>query len=241
LPTPPDSSLPDPVPPRLSRLLPLLGPAALERLRAARVVVAGLGGVGSWAAEALARSGVGALVLADPDRVSEPDLNRQLFASLDELGEPKAEAAARRLARVAPGTTVRPLSLFVDGSTVSRLLDPPPDVFVDAVDSLDAKAEMIAACVSRGVPVVSSMGAARLLDASAVRAADISETRGCPLARNLRRKLRALGVTRGVRAVFSDSPRLPSAAGTDLGSAVWVTAVFGFTIAGECVRMLAEP
>lgn len=240
----------------------ILGAEGLERLSAARVVVVGLGAVGGFTAEALARSGVGSLLLVDADVVAPTNLNRQLLALTSTLGRPKAEAARDRVLDINPDCRADARVLRVTADNAAALLDPLPDALVDAIDDLPGKEELLVAARLAGVPlVVSSMGAATRLDHAHVAVADLAATTTCPLARLLRRRLRLRGLTTGVRCVFSTEP--PRNTGmssktrddlpgtpvdgvergrglTPMGSLPFVTAVFGLVAAREVVLTLAE-
>ncbi len=200
---------------RFDRAARLFTEPGLHRLMSARVVVFGMGGVGSFAAEALARSAVGTLVLVDFDDVCVTNTNRQLHAMKGNVGKPKAEIMAERLRLISPTSRIEPVLEFYEASkTDAHLGDAfggPIDFVVDAIDSITAKAHLLSQCLARGIPVVSSMGAAGRLDPTRVRVADLADTEGCGLARDVRvilRKQYGLTVDRGtatgITAVFSD-------------------------------------
>jgi tRNA A37 threonylcarbamoyladenosine dehydratase len=181
----------------------------------ARVVIFGMGGVGSFAAEALARSAVGTLVLVDFDDVCVTNTNRQLHAMKGNIGKPKAEVMAERLRLIAPTSRIEPVLAFYEEKTSDALLAGEIDYVVDAIDSIGAKAHLLASCLRRAIPVVSAMGAAGKLDPTRVRTADLADTEGCGLARDVRgilRKQHGVVVERGRRtgidAVFSDEPQV---------------------------------
>ena len=225
--------------PMFDRTKRVLGEDAVEYLRSVRVAVVGLGGVGGYAVEALARTPVGALVLVDPDVVAATNLNRQLAALQSTIGRPKTEVLAERVRDIRPDLTVSIHTTAFCQADAATLFTPPPDGVVDAIDDVEAKIALIRWCSEHRVPIVSSMGAGFRTDPARVRAADISETRGCPLARTVRRRLRALGISTGVRAVFSDEPPV-SAERADgvVGAVSWCPGVFGLTCAGELIRLL---
>jgi len=181
----------------------LIGKEALAKLKGARVAVFGLGAVGSYAVEALARAGIGFLRLVDCDVVRPSNINRQIFALESTLNRPKAEVAAERVLDINPACKVEAMHEFAGKSTISKLLEKPLDAVIDAIDSVSPKVELIAAAVHSGIQVVSSMGAATRMDPAAVRLGDISETDVCPLARYVRKRLRRRGITTGFRCVFS--------------------------------------
>lgn len=235
-----------------SRTEQLIGKEALECLRAARVAVFGLGAVGSYAVEALARAGVGYLRLVDCDCVRLSNLNRQLYALESTLNKPKAEVARERVLDINPECMVDARQEFVSKKTIGKLLAKPLDVLVDAIDSLTPKVELVAAAVQAGLPIVSCMGAATRMDPAAIRLGDISETDVCPLARLVRKRLRRKGITTGIRCVFSiEEPRNKTAPlGDDessfsqgrirrpIGSFSYMTGIFGLLAAGEVIKMI---
>jgi tRNA A37 threonylcarbamoyladenosine dehydratase len=209
----------------------LLGEEALLRLREAVVVVAGLGGVGAYAAEMVARAGVGRMVLIDSDRVGESNKNRQLLALDSTLGRLKTEVMAERLLDINPElhivkvpeyltednipevfeNALREMALCGSSDPDGALTDEPaastglaPDFVIDAIDTLAPKIALISHCVHSGIPLVSSMGAGAKLDATKVRLTDISKSYNCPLAFILRKKLRKIGITKGFPVVFSE-------------------------------------
>ena len=209
----------------------LLGEEALLRLREAVVVVAGLGGVGAYAAEMVARAGVGRMVLIDSDRVGESNKNRQLLALDSTLGRLKTEVMAERLLDINPElhivkvpeyltednipevfeNALREMALCGSSDPDGTLTDEPaastglaPDFVIDAIDTLAPKIALISHCVHSGIPLVSSMGAGAKLDATKVRLTDLSKSYNCPLAFILRKKLRKIGITKGFPVVFSE-------------------------------------
>lgn len=194
----------------------LLGEDGIARLRAAHVLLFGLGGVGSYAAEALARAGVGALTLVDDDTVSESNLNRQLIALRSTVGLPKVEAEAARIADIAPGCRVTPVRLFYGPQTAERLPFAPPgqradipfggySYIIDAVDTVSAKLEILQRAAAAGLPAISCMGTGNKLHPECLRVGLLEETQGCPLARVMRRECRRRGLA-GVRVVYSTEP-----------------------------------
>ncbi len=190
-----------------------------------RVVIFGIGGVGSFAAEALARSAVGEIVLVDFDDVCVTNANRQLHALRGNIGKAKVEVMAERLRAINPTATVTAIPRFYEASASDELLSGRIDHVVDAIDNLTAKAHLVATCLARRIPLVSSMGAAARLDPTRIRVADLTETQRDPFARALRKMLRrehALtveqGMPLGVPAVYSDEePRDPAPVSYDEG------------------------
>jgi tRNA A37 threonylcarbamoyladenosine dehydratase len=231
----------------------LLGEAALARLAQARVVVFGLGGVGSFAVEALARAGVGHLRLVDHDVVSPSNLNRQLFALRSTLGQPKVEVAAKRVLDINPSCDVEARHVFIHTDTLPDLLTPRPDVVVDAIDSVSCKVAVLKTAYELGLPTLSSMGAGGRLDSSQIRVGDLSETCMCPLATVMRRSLRKVGIATGIRCVYSLEPadnkrpanpldieahRGPGRARRPVGTISYMPAIVGLRVAEEVLRLL---
>lgn len=231
----------------------LLGEAALARLAEARVVVFGLGGVGSFAVEALARAGVGHLRLVDHDVVSPSNLNRQLFALRSTLGRPKAEVAAERVLDINPDCNVEACHVFIHTDTLPDLLVPHPDVVVDAIDSVSCKVAVLKMAHDLDLSTISSMGAGGRLDSAQVRVGDLSETRMCPLATVMRRSLRKAGITTGIRCIYSLEPadnkrpanpvdveahRGPGRVRRPVGTISYMPAIVGLKVAEEVLRLL---
>ncbi len=191
-----------------SRVRMRVGDDGLARLRAARVVVVGLGAVGSFAVEALARSGIGTLRLVDFDDLHPSNLNRQLYAMAGTMGRYKVDVAVERVRNINPACRVEGLRVFFDADQADRVLDG-MDWCIDAIDSLNSKVALIAACATRNLPIVSAMGAADRSDPTCIRVSDLFQTDGCPLARLVRKRLRRQGVRSGPIAVWSSEPPMP--------------------------------
>ena len=168
---------------RFRRAGAILGDAAMKKLSESRVAVLGLGGVGSWCAEALCRSGVGTLYLLDQDTVSLSNVNRQLFALTSTLDLPKAEAAAERLRDIAPESRIVPMVYRYAPETRDTLLDLKPDFVVDCIDLVSCKVDLAVSCAERGIRLVAALGTGNKKDASLLRLTDLAKTVGCPLAR----------------------------------------------------------
>ena len=245
---------------RFVRTQRLIGSEGLDRLRHARVMVAGLGAVGSYAAEGLARAGVGYLRIVDFDTVHASNINRQLYALDSTMGRPKVEVAAARIRDINPDCTVDAHAVFIRQTTVESLLDPPCDAVIDAIDSLGPKVALLAAAARRGLFIVSSMGAATRTDPGAVRVDDLSKTVHCPLARLVRKRLRRQGIQSGIQCVYSSEPagvsldeEADEGAEDDLPPLKWgrtrrplgslstMTGIFGLTAATAVLRRLAGP
>ena len=226
----------------------LLGAAAMEKLRAARVAVFGVGGVGGFAAEALARSGVGTLALFDDDDVSLTNLNRQIIATHETLGLSKVEVMAARIGSIAPDCRVLPRRMFYTPENADAVDLSEFDYVVDAVDTVAAKLELAVRCDALGVPIISAMGAGNKLDPTKLVISDIYRTSVCPLARVMRRELRKRGVRR-LKAAWSTEPPV-EAKGAPIedsgphprrsvpGSTAFVPAAMGLVIAAEVVKDL---
>ncbi len=231
---------------RFLRTETLLGPQAMERLAAAHVAVFGLGGVGSWCAEALARSGVGALTLVDHDTVGLTNLNRQVEATRSTLGQPKAQAMADRIRDINPDCRLTIRAEKYEAGRREDFFDQPLDYIVDCIDLVSCKLDLIETALTRGVPIVSSLGTGNKLDPGLFRITDLSKTEGCPLARVVRKELRARGILHH-RVLWS--PEEPKAAlqreapppgrRSVPGSVAWVPPVAGLMLAGEVVLSLA--
>ncbi len=238
-------STPNPICERTSILIGIDG---CVRLAGCRVLLAGLGGVGSFAAEALARAGVGQLTIADFDVVAASNLNRQLCALRSTLGMNKAEVIAARIADINPDCELRIRDAFLSVDDMPALVrEDGYDHVVDAIDSLSSKAALLAAALDAGVPVAASMGAGGRLDPTRIQVSDLMDTRVCGLAREVRKRLRRCGYDRGVLAIWSDEPPLPAlppaptGRGRDRavnGTISYMPALFGLTLAGVVVQRL---
>jgi tRNA A37 threonylcarbamoyladenosine dehydratase len=255
---------------RFDRTARLLGDDGIVRLARSTATVFGVGGVGSFAAEALVRSGVGRIILVDYDRICVTNVNRQLHAMKGTLGKSKVEVMAERLRLINPDATIEARTEFYGAETSARLLVPEPDVVIDAIDNVAAKMHLIATCMRDRLRIISAMGAAARLDPTQVRVADLSETRVDPFARDLRRNLRrkhGVDCTQrtGVWAVFSEEPPQPPQLldydhgafrcvcpggqnGVNdcehknrvEGSIAFVPSVFGMTMASVAVKLLCD-
>ncbi|MDF2960720.1 MAG: tRNA threonylcarbamoyladenosine dehydratase [Paenibacillus sp.] len=188
---------------QFSRTELAIGPEGLEVMRNSCVAVLGIGGVGSIAAEALARTGVGRLILIDKDVVDITNINRQVHALMSTVGQPKADLMRDRILQINPECDVTSLRMFYTEETYEQLFAYPLDYVIDASDTISYKIHLIKQCLERKIPVISSMGAANKMDPSKFQVADISKTSMDPLARVIRHKLRKEGIKKGVKVVFS--------------------------------------
>lgn len=230
---------------RFLRTRMLLGSDAMDRLAQAHVCVLGLGGVGSWCAEALARSSVGELTLMDQDTVDLSNLNRQAEALESTLGLPKSEAMAQRVLAVNPSCRVHPIQGRYEADTREDFFAANYDYIVDAIDLVSCKLDLIETALNRKVPIISALGTGNKLDASLLRVSDISKTEGCPLARVVRKELRNRGILHH-KVVWSpeaaheaDQPETPPPGRRSVpASVVWVPATAGLMLAGEVIMDL---
>ena len=227
-----------------SRIEMLLGDAAIERLQTSRVAVFGVGGVGGFAAEALVRSGVGAMDIFDNDTVSVSNLNRQIIALHSTVGQPKVEVMKNRLLDINPQLEIHAHQMFyvpenADSVDLSRY-----DYVIDAVDTVAAKIELAVRAEKANVPCISAMGAGNKLDPTKIQITDIYKTEACPLARVMRHELRKRGV-KHLKVAYSTEPALtpltqPSGETRRAtpGSTAFVPSVMGLIIAGQVIRDL---
>lgn len=239
-----------PIPPQFERTHILLGDAGLASLASKHVVVAGLGGVGSYCAEALARAGIGKLTLIDHDSVATSNINRQLPALLSTVDRPKVDLMAARVRDINPKCDLATLREFILPESVSAQVPADADYLIDCIDSLNCKVALVEHCVKTGIPVASSMGAGNRLDPAHIKLADISKTHGCPLASIMRKRLKRRGIAKGVLTVFTDerprSPRPPepvSGHGRPRavnGTISYMPPLFGLMLAGEVIRRLLQ-
>lgn len=206
---------PDPQNDQFIRTKMLFGPDGFRRLQESFVAVVGMGGVGSYAAEALARAGVGRLRIIDCDNVKPSDINRQLIALTTTVGQPKVAAAAERLQAINPDIRVDCRHGFFHFDTADELITTDLDFVIDAIDSLNPKGQLIKHCVKQGIPLLSALGASSRTDPFQLRLARLPDTAGCPLARALRRHLRARGIPEDVPVIYSPEPPAPSRLAAD--------------------------
>lgn len=250
---------------RFSRTELLIGERGLQKLTNSSVALFGVGGVGSYAAEALARSGVGRITIVDFDDICLTNCNRQIHAMNSTIGKCKVDVMAERITDINPDVMVNPLKAFAARDNLSSILNPAPDFVIDAIDHFTSKKDLILYCREGGIPVISSMGAANKLDPSKIKVADISDTAKCRMARSMRKILRQNGVESGVQVVYSteehrDIDHSSSVAcgtscicpnkGTQefpcenrrviLGSMSYIPSIFGLTMAGVVISDLLQ-
>ena len=247
---------------RFSRTEVLVGTEGLNRLRNSRVLICGIGGVGSYAAEALGRAGVGQITLVDFDDICLTNINRQIHALSSSVGQSKVDVMASRLGDINPEAEIIPVKAFFSQENAEQLLSTRPDYVLDAIDHFTSKAALITVCREQGLPVISSMGAANKLDPTKIHVADIADTRNCRMARSMRKILRKAGISSGVKVVYSTEEHrelnpASSFCGTEcicpnreeqifscenrrviLGSMSYLPSIFGLTMAGVVVNRL---
>lgn len=248
---------------RFSRNRLLFGEEKAALLAGKSVAVFGVGGVGSYAAEALARGGVGRLTLIDFDDICLTNVNRQIHAMEGTIGAAKVEAMAERCRLINPGINIEPVKAFFNADKAEELLFRDYDYVLDCIDHITAKLSLLELSVNNKIPVISSMGAANKVDPTLIQIADLSKTNKCRLARIIRKELKKRGISRGVKVVYSTEDFRPlldeTAACNDncicpnrdeqvwscehrrviLGTSSYIPPLFGLTMAGEVIRELA--
>jgi len=247
---------------RFSRNELLIGPSGVMRLKESTVAVFGLGGVGGFAAEALCRGGIGRIVIVDFDDICLTNVNRQIHAMEGTIGRAKALVMAERMRHINPLAEIIPYKDFYSAETSEFLLSADYDYVVDAIDHITSKLHLIKSCRKRGIPIVSSMGAAAKLDPTKIGVADIANTHKCRMARSVRKLLKRQGIETGVKVVFSTEEYRPQEVMDGgckgncicpnrgdqrfscehrrviLGSSSFIPPIFGFTLAGVVINDL---
>ena len=226
----------------LVRTASLIGEEKVQTLTRARVLIFGVGGVGGFAVEALARSGVGCFHLVDFDKVAKSNINRQIIATQSSVGKSKTAVMKERIAEINPETKVETSEIFFSADTEFSFDG--YDYVIDAVDSVKSKVEIISRAKQANIPVISAMGAGNKLDPTAFQVADISKTKVCPLARAVRTELKKHGVFKGVKTVYSEEepvrPQIEQGEKNAPASIAFVPSVMGLIIAGEVVKDLIK-
>ena len=236
---------------QFSRTRLLLGDAGMQRLKASHVAVFGLGGVGSYVAEALVRSGVGTLTVVDSDRISLTNLNRLLYATHENIGRLKVEVVQERIRSICPDTVVHAHVCFYTPQTADAFDFSAFDYVADAIDTVAGKLRLVERAHAAGVPIISCMGAGNKLDPTAFEVADIQKTSVCPLARVMRRELKKRGISH-LKVVYSEEPPIvpladeptdpdldPCSKRQTPGSCAFVPSVAGLIMAGEIIKDLS--
>ena len=234
-------------PPLFERTHILIGDEGINRLQSSHVFIAGIGGVGSFTAEALARMGVGKLTLVDHDVVSPSNINRQIIALNSTVGIPKADVMQQRILDINPECEVTLIKEFLSPDNIESLLKPEFDVIVDAIDSMSSKIALLEIAWRQQRTVFASMGAGGKLDPSMIKTGDMMNTSICKLAKQLRQHLRKRGVGKGIQTVYSLEPSLPPLPPEEVGqgrpravngTASYMPSIFGLTLAGLVVNHL---
>lgn len=233
----------------LSRSKLLIGSDGLEKLNKAHVLVIGLGGVGSYAAEALARAGVGTMTIVDGDTVVSSNINRQLQALHSSIGLSKADLMAQRIYDIHPDITLHSIKKFLNPEDMDSLLQTPYTYVLDCIDSVTPKLQIIKLCKQRKLKFISSMGAGGKTDPNRIRIADINETRDCFFSREIRKRLRKEHYNYGIKVVYSDEvvekSKMELTDGTQYkksyyGTISYMPAMFGLTMASHVIRQLIK-
>ena len=220
---------------RLHRIKLLFGIDAINKLKQSTVMVVGCGAVGSFATEALARSGIGHIILIDFDKVEESNINRQLFAVDSTIGKPKVDVARARIHDINPDIIVDTFNLFFDDTTNLNIK---PDFVIDAIDSVQSKIALYKWCFNNNVPFISSMGAARKMDVTKIKIDKISKTTVCPLAAKIRHIVKSERL-KDFPVVYSTEPATPQKdGGREFGSVITVTGIFGLMLADFVIKKL---
>ncbi len=245
---------------RFIRTQRLLGEERFKLLQSRMVTVVGLGAVGGYVVEGLVRAGISRLRIVDYDTIQPSNLNRQILALETTLGRAKAEVARERILAINSECRVEALQLFAGEETLAKILEPRPDLLIDAIDSLNPKTQLLHAAYLSQIPTISSMGAALRTDPTLIRSGDLFTTSNCPLAKHLRKRLRKRGVGEGISCVYSiekidfdyQLPEEDADADTSpyanrgrkrnvLGSLPTITGIFGLTIANQAIMRLSMP
>ncbi|MCK5295355.1 MAG: tRNA threonylcarbamoyladenosine dehydratase [Alphaproteobacteria bacterium] len=244
---------------RFSRIQLMIGDEGLERLINSHVAVIGLGAVGSYATEALVRSGIGRLRLIDFDEISKTNINRHLYAMESTIGKPKKDVAEQRSKDINPACKVEALDCFVNPDTMDKVLEGKPDIVIDAIDSLGPKVELLIALEERNIPVISCLGAALRTDPSQIKVGAMKKTQNCPLAKMVRKRLRRRGASLDFTCVYSTEPThtiregavMPESESEEnfydkgrkrrtMGSLPTITGIVGLIAANTAINMLLE-
>lgn len=234
----PEEPVPEKPADQFQRTRSLIGAEALQRLHDAKVLVFGVGGVGGYVCEALVRAGVGQIDIVDKDVVDITNLNRQIIATHETIGQPKVEVCAARMRSINPKVRVKPMQCFYLPEKVSEFSFGDYDYIVDAIDNVTAKIDLICRAKEAGVPILSSMGTGNKLNPGLFRITDIEKTRVCPLAKVIRKELKKRGV-RGVQVLYSEEELVKTGMRTP-ASISFVPSAAGLMIAGEVVRYFLD-
>lgn len=225
----------------LARVKLLIGEEKTEKIQNTSVVLFGLGGVGSYVAESLARSGVGRLLLVDADVVMTSNINRQLPALHSTVGLRKTEVMQARIADINPNCQVEIISAFYRPGDFDRFVSEPVDYIVDAIDSVPSKVDLMINAYRRGITIFSCMGTGNKLDPTKLTITDISKTHTCPLAKKIRSQLKAAGISKGIKVVFSsEMPQKANSADNTIASMTFVPASAGLLLCSAVIKRIIE-
>ncbi len=233
------------------RTIRLIGKNNYEKLQSAHVSIFGLGGVGSYALEALVRAGIGTITIVDFDQIEESNINRQILATYPHIGRYKVDIAEERMLSINPKVIIHKFPVFINSETLPNIVQKGFPFAIDAIDTLRSKVDLLISLYKQKIFTVSSMGAGMKLDPLAIKVADISKTHTCPLAKNVRTELKKQGITQGIICVFStETPKHTHPATNNMnhlsinnntkkqiiGSLSYVPGIFGLTSAGVLIQ-----
>ena len=216
----------------------VIGNENIEKLKNTKICICGIGGVGSYTLEALARIGVGHLTIIDKDHVDITNVNRQIIATVDNVGKAKVEEAKKRIKSINPNIQVTAIKDFIDETNVEKYITEDYDYVVDAIDSVESKIAIIKKCKEKNIKIISSMGMANRLEPLKIKVSDISKTEVCPLAKVVRKRLKEEGIKQ-VKVLFSTENAIKTQSKT-LGSVSFVPSVAGLVIASEIVNEIIK-
>ena len=225
-----------------TRTRKLIGQDALEQLQCSSILVIGIGGVGSFAAEALARSGIGSITLVDPEVIEASNINRQIHALLSTVGEYKVEVMAERIKDIHPDILISAKPIAFNENTACDILQPGFNYVVDCIDTIPEKIHLIKNCLKEKIPIISSMGAANRIQPLQLKTADISQTKNCPMAKKIRKELRKNHIYQGLEVVYSEEPPVKNIEmqSSALGSISFLPSVVGMIMASVVVNNLIK-
>jgi len=222
----------------------LLGEERIRQLSEQHILIAGLGGVGGYVAEAIVRAGIGKVTIIDHDVVDITNINRQLIATLDNVGKPKASEFEARIKLINPEVNLCVRQEFIVEDNLEQLLADRPDYVIDCIDTVNSKLALLIHCIKNKIQVISSMGAGNRIDVSKAKIADISQTKVCALARNIRLRLRECGIKKGLKVVYSEEEpfnkpvKNPEGGRPINGTISYLPALFGIMLAGKAIKDL---
>lgn len=222
----------------------LLGDANIAKLAGKHILIAGVGGVGGYVVEAIARAGIGKITIIDNDVVDISNINRQLISNLDNVGKAKVDEFSLRIRSINPDVELISLPVFIDENNLDELFSDKPDYVIDCIDTIESKLALIVYCLKHKLKIVSSMGAGNRIDVTKAKLADISKTQVCALARNIRLRLRKLGIKKGLTVVYSEEEPFakplanPAGGRPTNGTISYLPALFGIMLAGKVLQEL---